>query len=59
MPKPKLINKRNFKYYNVDAFRSGLVACLVNLTLTIQDRRVVRVERYIFGIGRYAHTTRN
>ena len=34
---PKLINKRNFKYYNVDAFRSDLTACLANLTLTIQD----------------------
>ena len=28
---PKLINKRNFKHYNVDAFRSDLAACLANL----------------------------
>ena len=34
---PKLINKRNFKHYNVDAFRSDLAACLANLTSTIQD----------------------
>ena len=34
---PKLINKRNFKHYNVDAFRSDLAACLANLTLTIRD----------------------
>ena len=34
---PKLINKRNFKHYNVDAFRSDLAAYLANLTLTIQD----------------------
>ena len=34
---PKLINKRNFKNYNVDAFRSDLAACLANLTPTIQD----------------------
>ena len=34
---PKLINKRNFKHYNVDAFRSDLAVCLVNLTSTIQD----------------------
>ena len=34
---PKLINKRNFKHYNVDAFRFDLAACLANLTLTIQD----------------------
>ena len=34
---PKLINKRNFKHYNVDALRSDLAACLANLTSTIQD----------------------
>ena len=44
----KLINERNFKHYNVDAFRSDLAACLVNLTSTIQDPNdmyVVRMEK--------------
>jgi hypothetical protein len=36
-PEPKLIRKRQFKHYNVSAFRSDLAACLVNLTSTIQD----------------------
>ena len=36
-PEPKLIRKRQFKHYNVSAFRSDLAACLVDLTSTIQD----------------------
>ena len=50
-PEPKLIRKRQFKRYNVNAFRSNLTACFVNLASPVKDPNDVWSEwkgRFLF-----------